>query len=297
MSDLKNFNAMMRSEYTQNHLAAVLGDKRQQFVTNLSALVSNDKNLQQCEPATIMHAAITATALELPLDKNLGFAYVIPYQNKRAGVSEAQFQLGAKGITQLAIRSGQFVRINVSDVREGELKGFNRLSGDITFEWNETADRDKLPIVGYVAYFRLVNGFSKTMYMTVEEIEAHARRYSQTYGSKNDYVRSQSKWSTDFDAMAQKTILKRLLTKFAPLSVDMQTAFQADQSVQREAGAYSYVDNDRETAKAELAERAKERALAEDAEYSDAAAKHPEDAEPQPAQPIDPNVNDLPFED
>ena len=296
MSDLKNFNAMMRSEYTQNHLATVLGDKRQQFVTNLSALVSNDKKLQECEPATIMHAAITATALELPLDKNLGFAYVIPYQNKRAGVSEAQFQLGAKGITQLAIRSGQFVRINVSDVREGELKGFNRLSGDITFDWDETAEREKKKVVGYVAYFRLVNGFSKTMYMSVEEIEAHARRYSQTYGSKNDYVRSQSKWSTDFDAMAQKTILKRLLTKYAPLSVEMQTAFQADQSVQREAGAYSYVDNDAQAAKAEISERAKERAT-EDAEYSDDVAEHPEATATEPAQPIDPNVNDLPFED
>lgn len=296
MSDLKNFNAMMRSEYTQNHLATVLGDKRQQFVTNLSALVSNDKKLQECEPATIMHAAITATALELPLDKNLGFAYVIPYQNKRAGVSEAQFQLGAKGITQLAIRSGQFVRINVSDVREGELKGFNRLSGDITFDWDETAEREKKKVLGYVAYFRLVNGFSKTMYMSVEEIEAHARRYSQTYGSKNDYVRSQSKWSTDFDAMAQKTILKRLLTKYAPLSVEMQTAFQADQSVQREAGAYSYVDNDAQAAKAEIAERAKERAT-EDAEYSDDVAEHPEATATEPAKPIDPNVNDLPFED
>lgn len=296
MSDLKNFNAMMRSEYTQNHLATVLGDKRQQFVTNLSALVSNDKKLQECEPATIMHAAITATALELPLDKNLGFAYVIPYQNKRAGVSEAQFQLGAKGITQLAIRSGQFVRINVSDVREGELKGFNRLSGDITFDWDETAEREKKKVVGYVAYFRLVNGFSKTMYMSVEEIEAHAKRYSQTYGSKNDYVRSQSKWSTDFDAMAQKTILKRLLTKYAPLSVEMQTAFQADQSVQREAGAYSYVDNDAQAAKAEIAERAKERAT-EDAEYSDDVAEHPEATATEPAQPIDPNVNDLPFEE
>lgn len=296
MSDLKNFNAMMRSEYTQNHLATVLGDKRQQFVTNLSALVSNDKKLQECEPATIMHAAITATALELPLDKNLGFAYVIPYQNKRAGVSEAQFQLGAKGITQLAIRSGQFVRINVSDVREGELKGFNRLSGDITFDWDETAEREKKKVVGYVAYFRLVNGFSKTMYMSVEEIEAHARRYSQTYGSKNDYVRSQSKWSTDFDAMAQKTILKRLLTKYAPLSVEMQTAFQADQSVQREAGAYSYVDNDAQAVKAEIAERAKERAT-EDAEYSDDVAEHPEATATEPAKPIDQNVNDLPFED
>lgn len=296
MSDLKNFNAMMRSEYTQNHLATVLGDKRQQFVTNLSALVSNDKKLQECEPATIMHAAITATALELPLDKNLGFAYVIPYQNKRAGVSEAQFQLGAKGITQLAIRSGQFVRINVSDVREGELKGFNRLSGDITFDWDETAEREKKKVVGYVAYFRLVNGFSKTMFMSVEEIEAHAKRYSQTYGSKNDYVRSQSKWSTDFDAMAQKTILKRLLTKYAPLSVEMQTAFQADQSVQREAGAYSYVDNDAQAAKAEIAERAKERAT-EDAEYSDDVAEHPEATATEPAKPIDPNVNDLPFED
>lgn len=195
------------------------------------------------------------------------------------------------------MRSGQFTKIHATDVREGEKKSANRLTGDYTFEWiDDDAERMTKKVIGYVAYFRLVNGFSKTMYMSVEEIEAHAKRYSQTYGSKNDYVRSQSKWSTDFDAMAQKTILKRLLTKYAPLSVEMQTALQVDQSVQREAGAYSYVDNDRETAKDALAERAKERAT-EDAEYSDAVAEHPEATATEPAQPIDPSVNDLPFEE
>lgn len=196
------------------------------------------------------------------------------------------------------MRSGQFTKIHATDVREGEKKSANRLTGDYTFEWiDDDAERMTKKVIGYVAYFRLVNGYTKTLYMSVEEVEAHARRYSMTYSSKNDYVRKQSKWTTDFDAMAKKTVIKRLLSQEAPLSVQMKTAIQADQSVQREAGAYSYVDNDREATKAEIAERAKERALAEDAEYSDEAAENTEDADPQPAQPIDPNVNDLPFED
>lgn len=251
MSDLKQFNAVIRSTKTQEYLADVLGERKSTFVSNLTALVSNDRKLQECEPLTLMYAALTATSLNLPLDKNLGYAYVIPYKNSRAGISEAQFQLGAKGITQLAIRSGEYERINVGDVREGELAGRNRLTGDIKFNWIEDdKERQAKPIIGYVAYFRMNGGFSKTLYMSVEEIDEHAKRYSKTYG------RSDSKWTTDRDAMAQKTVLKRLLSKFGALSVELATAIRADQSVQRGYGEYSYVDNDRTEIKEQLAELA-----------------------------------------
>lgn len=298
MSSLKDFNALMRMDYTQGYLRDVLGEKAQSFVANLTALVSNDKKLQECEPVTIMHAAITATAMGLPFDKNQGMAYVIPYKDRKSGMTVGQFQMGFKGFQQLAIRTNMYSDINATDVREGELKKIDRLTGRIKFEWNETADRDKLPIVGYVAYFKLLNGFSKTLYMTVEDIEKHAMRYSETYKSRTEWVHNNSKWVTDRHKMSLKTVIKQLLNDgTAPKSIEIQKAIAADQSVQYSPNEYTYVDNDKETAKDALAERAKERALAEDAEYSDAVAERPEATATEPAQPIDPNVNDLPFKD
>ena len=261
MSNLKEFNLVIRNQNTQAYLQDVLGEKKETFVSNLTALVSNDTKLQECKPVTLMYAALTATSLDLPLDKNLGFAYVIPYKNNRERTTEAQFQLGAKGIKQLAIRSGQFIGMNVTDVREGEIAGRNRMTGEMTFNWIEDdEEREKAKVVGYLAWFKLVNGFEKTKYMTVDEIKAHATRYSQTYSSKNDYVRKNSKWSTDFDKMAEKTVMKLLLSKDAPLSVEMQTAFRADQSVQREEGKYIYSDNGNEAAKSKLTELAEDNA-------------------------------------
>lgn len=272
MSNLKEFNLVIRNQNTQAYLQDVLGEKKETFVSNLTALVSNDTKLQECKPVTLMYAALTATSLDLPLDKNLGFAYVIPYKNNRERTTEAQFQLGAKGIKQLAIRSGQFIGMNVTDVREGEIAGRNRMTGEMTFNWIEDdEEREKAKVVGYLAWFKLVNGFEKTKYMTVEEIKAHATRYSQTYSSKNDYVRKNSKWATDFDKMAEKTVMKLLLSKDAPLSVEMQTAFRADQSVQREEGKYIYSDNGNEATKSKLTELAEDNAEAknDDAEYEE----------------------------
>lgn len=264
MSNLKEFNAIIRSQNTQAYLMDVLGEQKNEFVSNLTALVSNDKNLQQCAPLTLMYSALTATALKLPLDKNLGFAYVIPYNNRKAGTCEAQFQLGVKGYKQLAIRSGQFKVINATDVREGEMLERDFLTGDIKFKWDNTPERINKKIVGYVAFFELINSFKKTLYMSVEEVEAHAKRYSQTYASKTEYIRNSSKWTTDFDAMALKTVVKRLLSHDAPLSVDMSTALKADQSVQHNAGEYTYLDNGND-AKNRLTELA-EQEIVEDAE-------------------------------
>lgn len=272
MSNLKEFNLVIRNQNTQTYLQDVLGEKKETFVSNLTALVSNDTKLQECKPVTLMYAALTATALDLPLDKNLGFAYVIPYKNNRERTTEAQFQLGAKGIKQLAIRSGQFIGMNVTDVREGEIAGRNRMTGEMIFNWIEDdSERKKAKVVGYLAYFKLVNGFEKTKYMTVEKIKEHATRYSQTYSSKNDYVRKNSKWTTDFDKMAEKTVMKLLLSNDAPLSVEMQTAFRADQSIQREEGKYLYSDNNGEAAKSKLTELAEDNAEGknDEAEYEE----------------------------
>lgn len=243
MANLAVFNATITNSRTQEYLAQVLGDKKASFVNNLTALVANNKSLQECEPLTTMYAAIKATALDLPLDQNLGFAYVIPYKNNREGKTEAQFQMGYKGYIQLAMRSGQFRTINVRDVREGEIVDEDFVSGELKFAKLPADKRNDAPIVGFVAYFELTNGFRKMSYWSVEELKAHGLKYSQTYASKKDYIRDNSKWATDFEAMASKTVLKLLLAKYAPLSVEMQNAVKIDQAVIRDAqGTPDYVD-------------------------------------------------------
>lgn len=246
MSNLQLFNKRIADPRTQEYLTQVLGEKRQSFVNNLTALVANNAKLQECEPIGLMYAGIKATALDLPLDPNLGFAYVIPYKNNRENKTEAQFQIGYKGFVQLAIRSGQFRSINVTEIKEGELVYEDMLTGDLTFKRAAANVREGLKTVGYAAFFRLNNGFEKTLYYTVEAVEAHAKKYSQTYGSKYESIRNSSKWSTDFDAMAKKTVLKLLLSKYAPLSVEMQQAVVADQAVFGKDGKERYIDSEAE---------------------------------------------------
>lgn len=242
---LKTFNQTITSPATQKYLDDLLHERKGQFVSNLTALVANNANLQECEPYTLMFAALKATALNLPIEPSLGMAHVIPYKNKKRGVTEAQFQLGYKGFQQLALRTGQYKRINTTEVRKGELGKRNRLTGEIEWNWIENEDkRLKEPIIGYVNYFCLLNGFESTFYMSKEEMDAHALRYSQTYKSTNAYIKEQSKWTTDFDAMALKTVIKLNLSKNGVLSTELQEAIRADQSVMHEENKYEYTDND-----------------------------------------------------
>lgn len=238
---LATFNGAITNPQWQSYLEQVLGEKKSSFVNNITALVANNQNLQECQPSTLIYAGIKATALDLPLDANLGYAYVIPYKNNKTGLTEAQFQMGYKGFIQLAQRSGQFKLLNAVEIREGELKNANLITGEFEFEMVE--DRESKPIIGYAAFFRLTNGFEKTLYWSKEKMEAHAKRYSQTYASRYDSTRNNSKWTTDFDAMAHKTIIKALLSKYAPLSVDMRTAVESDQAVIDKSGV-RYADND-----------------------------------------------------
>lgn len=242
-STLKIFNETLSNPRTQSYLESVLATKKNSFVNNISSLVANNATLQACEPLSVIYAGIKATALDLPLDPNLGFAYVIPYQNRKTGKTEAQFQIGTKGFIQLAIRSGQYRTINVTDIKEGELKDFDLLAGEMRFEASQS--RETLPTVGYAAFIRLTNGFEKTVYMTKAEVEAHAYEYSQTYKADKDKGWTSSQWSKHFDAMARKTALKRLLSGFGILSVEMQQAITADQAVFSSTdGAPRYADND-----------------------------------------------------
>lgn len=240
-SPIQVFTGILNHQSMQKYLLETLGDKKQEFVANITTLVSNDVKLQECEAKSVIFSALKATALDLPLDPNLGMAYVIPFKNTKKGIKEAQFQIGYKGFVQLAIRSNQFKIINVRDVRVGEIVGEDFISGEMQFKKVENRE-DKL-IIGYVAYFRLLNGFEKMSYWTMNELDQHAMKYSQTYSSKNDYIQQTSTWSTNFDGMAKKTALKLLLSKYAPLSIQMQSAIKADQAVITEHGE-RYIDNE-----------------------------------------------------
>lgn len=239
---LKRFNRSISAVETQQYLQCVLGEKKNSFVNNIVALVSNSESLQKCAPMSIVYACLKATALDLPLDPNIGFAYVIPYKNGKTGKYEAQFQLGYRGLVQLSLRSAKISKLNVTDVREGELRSRDLLTGDVDIRAVE--NRGALPVVGYAAFFELKDtGLRKVLYMSKEEIEAHAKRYSKTYSSQYKDTRDSSKWTTDFDAMASKTVLKLLLSKWAPLSVEMANAITLDQQVFNEQGEGQYADN------------------------------------------------------
>ena len=244
---LQLFNQTITNPSTQKYLESVLGERKGSFVNNLTALVSNNVGLQECQPLTVMFAALKATALNLPLDNSLGMAYCIPYKDNKRGITVAQFQIGYKGFKQLALRSGQFAIIpNATDVKEGELKSRNRLTGEGVFEFIEDdKKRAEAKTIGYASYFRLLNGAESTFYMSKEEIETHATRYSKTYRFDKEGAKKSSKWSTDFDDMAKKTVIKLNLSKNAPLSVEIQEAVNADQSIMFEANKYEYTDNDK----------------------------------------------------
>ena len=236
---LQKFNAMLENTRTQEYLSNVLGEKKQTFVSNMVALVSSNKALSECDPSTIMFSCLKATALGLPLDPALAMAWVIPFKDNKSGTTVATFQVGARAWLQLALRTGQYQKINVRDVREGEIVGEDFVSGDIIFKKLDK-DRTQAPLVGYVAMFRLTNGFEKQLYMSVEELEAHAKRYSQTY--RKGY----GLWAEKDmkPAMYEKTILKRLLSKWGVLSVELQDAIRSDFAVLGENNSVRYIDNE-----------------------------------------------------
>lgn len=232
---------ILRGDKMQSMVQERLGKRAGQFTTSLISLVNANEKIANCTPMTVIQAALTAASMDLPINQNLGFAYIVPYKNHQ--VMEAQFQMGWKGFVQLAQRSGLFKTINTTEVREKEVTNRDRMTGELTFIWDDDDQtRNKKSVIGYLAYFELLNGFNKSLYMTKSEIEKHAGRYSQAYRSKGASS-FKSPWETDFDLMAQKTVLKQLLSKFAPLSTEMQTAMDNDQAIISYNGR-KFVDND-----------------------------------------------------
>lgn len=235
--------AWISSENIKKKFNDVLDKGAGAFVTSLLSLVKQTPALAECDPKTTIAAAMTAATLKLPINPNLGFAYIIPYKNKTG--AEATFQIGYKGIIQLAMRTGQYKTINASVVHEGEIESVDFITGEIV-RGKRTSDT----VIGYISYFKLVNGFEKMLYMSREEVEAHAAKYSQSYGADKRYGNSRSLWTTNFDVMALKTVLKQLISKYGIMSIDMQggdamaKAINSDQAVIREDGTPDYIDNE-----------------------------------------------------
>jgi recombination protein RecT len=246
----KSIVEYLNSDTILDNIRHTLGAKTPQFIASVASLVSATPQLKTCDRKTLLSACLIAANLDLPVNPSLGFAFVIPYKNK------AQFQMGYKGFIQLAMRSGQFKTLNVSDVREGEIGNTNRLTGEIEFHWAEDG-RDELPIIGFVAYMRLTNGFEKSLYMTVKELEQHAGKYSASfkYNSK-----TMNLWRDEFGVMASKTVIKLLLARYAPMTTEMQTAQLADQAVITDDGM-EYVDNEPINPSEVAAEKEKNRLL------------------------------------
>lgn len=209
------------------------------FQGTLLTIVGNDSKLQECTAQSILSAASQALMLNLSLSKSLGYAYVIPYKNHK-GKTEAQFQIGWKGLVQLAQRSGLYKTIRSSVVYEGQIEDIDFITGKIT-RGQKRSDE----VIGYIAYFELINGFSANMYMSKQDMENHARIYSQSYGYDVKNHKQNSMWSKNFDIMGTKTVLKLLLGKYGPLSVAMERAMQADQAAVNADGTFRYIDNDK----------------------------------------------------
>lgn len=215
----------INNDSIQSRINKLLDKRSGQFTTSLLAAVNANDRLAHCKPETVLNAALTAASLNLPINQNLGFAALVPYGN------ECQFQLMVKGFIQLAQRSGRYRTISATPVYEGQLVSNDPLRG-INFDWSIKSEGDP---VGYVAFFELLNGFEKTLFMTTEDVTAHGKRYSKTF--------SNGPWRDNFEAMALKTVLKLLISRFGPLSTEMETAMESDQAVITDTGR-KYVDAD-----------------------------------------------------
>jgi recombination protein RecT len=231
----KSINSLLNKDSVKKRFNEILGNKSNGFISSVINATKNNTMLQNADPNSILSAAVVAASLDLPIDSNLGFAAIVPFNDKKSGKILAQFQMMYKGFVQLAQRSGQYKSINVCEIYDGEIEMFNRITGEINFN---PASKKSEKIIGYAAYFKLVNGFEKTLYMSDIDLNKHGKRFSQSF--KKGY----GLWIDDFDSMAMKTVLKRLLSKYGILSIDMQNAVKFDQAIIKEDGEAEYVDHE-----------------------------------------------------
>jgi recombinase, phage RecT family len=239
------FSVAITTDGYQKLIRSAIPDPKsaRRFMSSIMSAVAVNPTLQECDPATILSGALLGESLGLTPSPQLGQYYLVPFNNRKKNTKDAQFQLGYKGYVQLAIRSRQYADIGVNTIHEGEYKGIDKFTGNPIIEFMESdTAKLKAPVVGYYAYFVLENGFRKSMYWSKEKMEQHADRYSQAFSiimynklqngeiPEKDLWKYSSFWYKNFDAMAEKTMLRQLLSHWGILSVDMVQAFEADDS-------------------------------------------------------------------
>lgn len=257
--------AYLNQDAVKAQINSILGGKRgTAFISSIVSAVQATPALQECTNPSILSAALLGESLNLSNSPSLGQFWIIPYNNKKKGVKEAQFQLGANGFKQLAMRTGQYKDIDFIAIHEGEYKGRDKFTGKQVFEFLEDDDeRDSLPVIGYLAYFELLNGFRKSVYWTKNKMEAHADKYSMAFDldtyrkiqegkiPQKDMWKYSSYWYSNFEGMAEKTLIKHLLSKWGILSTELITAIDADTAVIHEDGTKDYVDTEEYAAEIE----------------------------------------------
>ena len=237
------FSVAIQSDMYKNLINQTLGDKDRatRFIASISSAVATNQALQECDAGTILSGALLGESLNLSPSPQLGQYYLVPFNDSKKGYKVAQFQLGYKGYIQLAIRSGQYKKLNVLAIKKGELVKYDPLNEEIEVNLiDDEEERENAETVGYYAMFEYTNGFRKSMYWSKAKMEKHALKYSSGYKAKKGYTY----WEKDFDGMAYKTMLRQLISKWGIMSIDMQQAVEKDMTTINTDGTYEYVDNE-----------------------------------------------------
>lgn len=266
-NQILGISAYLTADAVKNQINQVVGGKDgQRFISAIVSAVNTNPALQECTNQSILSGALLGESLKLSPSPQLGQYYLVPFNDKNKG-KVAQFQLGYKGYIQLAIRSGQYKKLNVLAIKEGELIRFDPLNEEIEVRLIEDEEeREQANTIGYYAMFEYTNGFRKAIYWSKRKMEAHALKYSKGYRAKKGYTF----WEKDFDGMAYKTMLRQLISKWGIMSIDMASAIDSDMAVINEDGTKDYVDNDATVFDMEPAQEAT-----------------PQQSQPEPAVPVD----------
>lgn len=237
----EKFSAVIQKDGVMNLISSTLGDadRTRKFIASISSAVAVNPTLQECTPFSIINAALSGETLGLAHSPQMGQYYLVPFNNNKTREKEAQFQLGWKGYWQLAMNTGQYKKIVITEVKEGELIDINPFDEEFTLKALPMKDRVTAKTSGFYGMFELLNGFIKKIYMSMEEMEHHANTYSQGYRARKGFTF----WEKNFDEMGKKTIIRQLISKFGIMSTEMQIAYERDMAVMREDGTIDYIDN------------------------------------------------------
>lgn len=240
---VKQFTSTISTDAVKQKVNAIIGDDKKgaKFISFITNMVTQNPSLAECEQASVINSALVGFALGL--EHQLGQFYVVPFNDRKNNRKVATYQMGYKGYIQLAIRSGQYESLNALEVKQGELKKYDRLADEVEIEFLDDLKREQLATVGYVAFLKLNTGFKKTIYWSKEKMQQHAIKYSQGYQSDIKNGTSYTFWAKDFDGMAFKTMIRQLISKWGIMSVEMRDAFINDMAEVNDDGKVNYVDN------------------------------------------------------